>query len=56
MLDNCTFSSLMDAFNDTLAGIPACVGDDSSAPVMGMQGMTVVAMIFTGILGSLALA
>jgi len=58
--DNCTFSALMEAFNGTLADVIECspegVGDDSSAPVMGMQGMTVAAMIFSGILGSLVLA
>ena len=55
MYDNCTFSALTEAFNGTLADIPECVGDDSSASVIGMQGMTVVAMIFSGIVGSLAL-
>ena len=57
MYDNCTFSALTEAFNGTLADIPECpIGDDSSAPVMGMQGMTVAAMIVSGILGALALA
>ena len=54
--DNCTFSALTDAFNGTLADIPECVGDDSSASVIGVQGMTVVATIVSGILGTLALA
>ena len=60
MYDICTFSALTDAFNGTLADIPECppggVGGDSSAPVIGMQGMTVVAMIFSAVAGSLALA
>ena len=57
--DNCTFSALTEAFNGTLADISECVeglGEDSSAPVMGMQGMAVVAMIVSGILGTLVLA
>jgi len=60
MHDGCTFSALTEAFNGTLADISECspegVGDDSSAPVIGMQGMTVVATIVSGILGSLVLA
>ena len=60
MHDGCTFSALMEAFNGTLADISECspegVGDDSSAPVIGMQGMTAVATIVSGILGSLVLA